>query len=196
VAKIKKEMMMKIRGEYRDVLFKRREAILDTGWKSNTIVQDYGMFLAGLMKKEFNRKIGIEYILAGSGSEEFVSFKQKAADYFAWVNTGASGPYVSENYWIWAKQITPDNVKFLDADDLEVAGVTHKLMIDVTVQENEPSEDTFDFREFGLLGIDKDEYGAFVTDRMYFINYVAHGQITKDSSMELSRCIKITFPIN
>jgi len=187
---------MRIRGEYRDVLFKHREAVLDSGWESNTITADYGMFLAGLMKKEFNRKIGIEYILAGSGSEDFAAFKQKAADYFAWLNTGASGPYVSESHWIWAKPIGPDNVKFLDADDLEVTEVTHRLMIEVVIQEHEPLEDTFDFREFGLLGIDKDGQGMFVTNRLYFINYVAHGQITKDSNMELSRCIKLTFPIN
>ncbi|NIM10479.1 MAG: hypothetical protein GTO45_00675 [Candidatus Aminicenantes bacterium] len=187
---------MRVRGKYRDVLIKCQEPVLDTGWKSNTIVQDYGLFLAGLMKKEFNRKIGIEYILVGSGSEEFTAFKQKAVDYFNWLNTGASGPYVSESYWIWAKPIESDNVKFLDADDLEVTEVTHRLMIDVTIQEHEPSEDTFDFREFGLLGIDKDELGKFVTDRLYFINYVTHGQITKDSNMELSRCIKLTFPIN
>lgn len=186
---------MKIRGEYRDILIKCREPVLDTGWKSNTIVADYGMFLAGLMKKEFNRKIGIEYILAGSGSDDFPAFKQKAADYFNWLNTGASGPYVGERYWIWAKQIG-DDIDYLDTGDISVTEVTNRLEIRVKIGENEPSPDTFDFREFGLLGIDKDNGGNFMTDRMYFINYVSHGQITKDKTMELSRTIKITFPIN
>jgi len=186
---------MNIKGQYRDVIIRHGKVLQDRGWKSNTIVPDYGRFLAALMKKYFQQPVGIEYILVGSSSIDFAAFKKKATDYFNWLNEGNSGPYVIESYWIWAKPIEPANVKFLDEKDVGAAQVTHRLMIDVAMQKDEPGKDTFNFREFGLVGIDKDK-GAFITDRLYFINYVAHGQITKDSSMELSRTIKLEFPIN
>ena len=42
---------MEIKGEYRDILRRNNAAIIDTGWRSNTIADDFGRFLAALMKK-------------------------------------------------------------------------------------------------------------------------------------------------
>jgi hypothetical protein len=123
---------MKIKGEYRDILSKNGEVIVDTGWLSNVIVADYGRFLAALMKKDFNGQVGIDYMAVGSGSKDDVEFKSRVKSFL--------------------------------------------------------------FEEFALLGIDK-ESGSFVQEKLFFINYVDHGLITKDENMELTRTIILTFPI-
>ena len=200
---------MKIKGKYRDVLSRNGEVIVDTGWQSNVIVADYGKFLAALMKKDFiNEKVGIDYMAVGSGSTDYVEFKKKVADfkknvirYFKKLNNSNSGPYSDANCWVWAKEIEADDIKYVNDDDDEVVnGVTNRLRIEVTFrkeekgEEPEPSEKTLEFKEFALLGIDK-EGGKFVPKKLFFINYVDHGPITKDKSMVLTRTIILTFPI-
>ena len=73
---------MNIKGEYRDVLSRNGTVIVDTRWKSNEIVDDYGRFLAALMKKAFEQKVGIEYIAVGSGSKGDVEFKRRVKSFF------------------------------------------------------------------------------------------------------------------
>jgi len=189
---------MKIKGEYRDLLIKNRDLIKDTGWKSNSITADYGKFLAALMKKEFNNKVGVEYIAVGSGSDNFPAFRQKAVDYFNWLKSGNPAPYRDEEkkYWIWVKKITPGDMAYLYPEGEDETGASNRLSIEVTIDESEPAKDTFDFKEFGLLGIDRGADGKFNTEKMFFINYVTHGQITKDEKMKLTRTVKLTFPIN
>ena len=207
---------MKIKGEYRDVLSKNGEVIVDTCWKSNAIVEDYGRFLAALMKKDFEEKVGIEYMAVGSGSNnDYAVFEGKVNDFFEEdeLNEGKSDPLeVGEKgkedyYWVWAKEIEVDDIKYLNpAEDKEVDTVTNRLKIEVTFRKEEereqpePSEDTLEFKEFALLGIDRNTDGTFNknidgTFKMFFINYVDHGRITKDKSMELTRTIRLTFPI-
>jgi hypothetical protein len=346
---------MRIKGEYRDVLSKDGEVIKDTGWKSNVIVEDYGRFLAALMKKDFEGLVGIEYMAVGGGSENYVEFKEKVEEFFklgrylfCWDSVPGddserllkyfkdehkivlgenvkitkpsdktiqifeaeisakitldevkatleigdlrtqdlkvkteedklniySGSWNlphkpgSGDYWVWAKKIDVDAIKYLNPylfsigdgaleDKLnsdiipevlkekfrtkgiplsdtatvkktenkwvitdeekkkkylimkeveklniylcinlegeEVDTVTNRLRIDVTFGKNEPLEETLEFEEFALLGIDKDD--TFDTDKLFFINYVDHGVITKDKNMELTRSIRLTFPI-
>jgi len=283
---------MNIKGKYRDILSRNGEIIADTGWKSNTIVGDYCGFLAALMKKDFEQKVGIEYIAVGSGSDkDSAVFKERVKEFFEWRNStesdGDSGPFEDGTkgeegyYWVWAKEITDSDIEYLylfswddvpgkDSDrllrylwddlgidwaknaeisksedgktihiskggnsakitigenetkatlkigggrtyDLKVkdvggkrniyeylsddGAVTNRLKIDVMVKPKEPSEGTFEFREFALLGIDKKPNGEFNTTKMFFINYVDHEIITKDMSMELTRTIELTFPI-
>jgi len=187
---------MNIKGEYRDILSKNGELIMDTGWRSNVIVEDYGRFLASLMKKDFNEKVGIEYIAVGGGSEDYAKFKTKVASFFDSKEPDELPIPTPDKGWIWAKKIDADKIKYLDPEDKEVTKVTNKLEIEVTVKPNEPSEKTFEFKEFALLGVDiKKSDGTFATDKMFFINYVNHGVITKDKSMELTRTIKLTFPL-
>lgn len=193
---------MKIKGKYKDVLTKNGKVIKDFGWKSNTIVQDYGRFLAALMKKEFQPPIGIEYIAVGdSGTENDPdAFRTLLVEYFDWLNQGNTGPLIQNNHWVWIKQIEAGNMKYLDENDNEVPEnqdtITNKLKIEVIINKNEPSSDTFDFKEFALLGIAKNQDDTFNTQRLFLINHVSHGQITKDNTMELTRTIKLTFPIN
>ena len=203
---------MKIKGEYRDVLSRNGEVIVDTGWQSNVIVADYGRFMAALMKKDFERQVGIDYMAVGSGSDnDSAVFKDNVVEFF---NESKSCPLeVGEKgkedyYWVWAKEIKVDDIKYVNDDDYEVVKgvVTNRLKIEVTFrkeeerEEPEPSEDTLEFKEFALLGIDRNIDGTFKknldgTFKLFFINYVGHGPITKDKSMVLTRTIILTFPI-
>lgn len=188
---------MNIKGEYRDVLIKKGTVIEDRGWRSNSITQDYGRFLAALMKKEVT-DMGIEYMAVGGkiadcGSKEvdkLVKFKDNAANYFK----DNIVKHENENYWIWAKEIESKNIIYLDKDDKPTNIITNKLQIDITIEKSEPTNETLIFEQFALLGIKKSN-GSFDTDKMFLINYVDHGPITKDTSMELERTIKLTFPI-
>lgn len=188
------EIKLKIEGEYRDIICRKGEVITDNGWKSNAIVEDCGRFLAALMKKDFlGQAIGVEYIAVGTGSDGDPDyFRDKLSDYFKWLNQEIAAPPNG----VWAKKI--EDIKYLDEEDNEVTNtdITNKLKISVTFEENEPPGDTFDLKEFALVGIRKDpDTSKFDTERMFLINYVDHGVIQKDNKMELSRTIKLTFPI-
>jgi hypothetical protein len=192
-------MEMIIKGQYRDVIIRRGKVLQDRGWKSNTIVPDYGRFLAALMKKDFHRPpVGIEYIAVGSGSRDDVEFRDKVTGYFHWLNDDPAhiGPLTTGNNWVWAKKIEPGEIEYLDDSENMVTDVTNRIRLEVKFLQNEPNDSTLNFQEFAILGIDKNQEGKFVTARMFLVNYVAHGPITKDSSMELSRTIKLEFPID
>lgn len=187
----------RIKGVYRDVLTGGGNLIDDFGWKSNTIVEDYGRFLAALMKKEFPQPLGVEYMAVGNsgGGHTAAGFRNAVADRFNKLNTGDHSPPPPAAPWAWVKKISPGDIRFLDGDN-EVNTVTNTLKIEVTIEENEPSQETFDFFQFALLGIHQKPDNTFDMNTLYFINYVAHGQITKDQTMALDRTVKLTFPIN
>jgi hypothetical protein len=153
--------------------------------------------MAALMKKDFERQVGIDYMAVGSGSKDDAEFKSKVESFFE--KGSLDQPYKPESkgYWVWAKEIDVGNIKYLDKAGKEVVGpdkITNKLKIDVKFEEGEPSKETLGFEEFALLGIDKDNAG-FVKGKLFFINYVDHGLITKDATMVLTRTIQLTFPI-
>ena len=177
-----------IKGQFRDILIKKSKVIKDMGWKSNKIVEDYGKFLAALMKKQFSIPVGIEYMAVGSSGENksYENFKSLVENYF---KTNEPTPAPAQS-WILAKKVEKDNIKFLDADNNEIDEITNKLKIEVTFDENEPAAGTFNFYEFALLGRSNND-----TKDLYFINYKKHGQIEKDNTMKLTRTIKLTFPI-
>ena len=185
---------MKIKGEYRDILSRNGEVIVDTGWQSNVIVADYGRFLAALMKKDFNRpQVGIDYMAVGSGSGNDKDFKIQVENFFYLGTPGDLLKPTPGNNWVWAKEIEAGWIKYLVDDSDKI--IRNSLTIEVTFGKNEPSEDTFEFKEFALLGIDnKKDEDKFDTDKLFFINYVDHGLITKDKNMELTRTIILTFP--
>lgn len=188
-----KKIKLKIKGQYRDIVYRKGKVVTDKGWKSNAIVEDCGRFLAALMNKDFyEQATGVEYIALGTGSGENPElFKTKLSDYFIQINTSANTDPLNG---VWAKEIV--DIKYLDEADNEVTDITNKLKISVTIEENEPSGDTFNLKEFALVGICKDPVtNLFDTQRMFLINYVDHGVITKDNTMELSRTIKLAFPI-
>jgi hypothetical protein len=175
---------MKIKGEYKDILVKNDRIIEERGWKSNTIAEDYGRFLAALMKKEDTiAGTGIEYIAVGGGNASIDEFTNNVKTFFK-TNT------LTEPPWAWTKQIQTGDIIYLDKDGnpAKAKTITNRLQIDVTIKEEEPTEKTFVFEQFALLGINA------AKDNMFLINYVDHGPITKDSSMKLERTIRLTFP--
>jgi hypothetical protein len=191
---------MIIKGKYRDILIRNGNVLQDRGWQSNTIVPDYGRFLAALMKKDFFASVGLEYLALGSGSQDNEVFRNKMIDYFQSLNEDEphTGPLEQNDDWVWAKGIEATNIKYLDtAGNIpQEKEITNRLEIEVKIAQGEPTDSTLNFQEFALLGIDKDEQGKFDTDRMFLVNYVSHGLITKDKDMELSRTIKLLFPIS
>ena len=121
---------MNIRGKYRDVLSKNGESVLDFGWKSNAIVEDFGRFLAALMKKDFNGLVGIDYIAVGSGSDNNPNvLKNKLVEFFDGFDRPPSDPLVKDEYWVWAKEIDPNHIQYIDSIGSEE--VTNKLKINV-----------------------------------------------------------------
>lgn len=190
---------MIVKGDYRDVLSKKSMNILDSGWTPNTIVEDCGNLLAAMMKKDLGiNPVGIEYIAAGSYGDKDI-FMEKVAKMFR--TDMDSWPLKENGNWIWAKKIIQDKeITYLDKNDMETDNITNHIKIEVTFERNEPLDETFDFREFALLSVaettDKKGNVKFDTGRLFFINYVSHGLITKDESMQLSRTIKLRFPLN
>ena len=196
---------MDIKGEYRDILSRNGNVLVDTGWNSNTIDVDYGRFLAALMKKDFDGQVGIEYMAVGNrsgednGSDEGASskFKNRVKDFFEWRNKDEVnvGPHIVDENWVWAKKIDPDDMIYLDNAGDEISDPkirTNKLRIDVAFAKDEPPEGA-DLREFALLGIYEDPTGKFDTSRMFFVNYVDHGLITKEMDTEFTRTVILTF---
>jgi hypothetical protein len=178
---------MNIKGEYKDVILRNGRVIKNFGWRSNKIVADFGRFLAALMKKdfEFQEPVGIEYIAVGSGSADEDEFKGRIRKFF--------GDDIIENegYWVWAKPI--DEINYTNLPDGEE--ISNAVRIELGFEENEPLEKTFEFREFSLVGVGKKVDATPDLDRLFLINYVSHGPITKDEDMTLSRTINLTFPI-
>lgn len=183
---------MNIKGEYRDVIKRNGRVIKDFGWRSNKIVADFGKFLAALMKKDFERKepVGIEYIAVGSGSADEEEFKVRIGKFFG------DNKIENNGYWVWAKSI--DEINYAGLPEGEE--ISNAIRIEMDFQENEPEAKTFELREFALVGIGKkeDDTDKVILDvnRLFLINYVSHGPITKDKDMTLSRTINLTFPIN
>lgn len=192
---------MIIKGEYHDVLHQNDNIVSDSGWRSNKIVQDCGKFLAALMKKHFGEAVGVEYMAVGSGSTDPELFKTDPEQFKAYLEqfkgkvksfflNGSPPPFGDD--WVWAKQILVEDIKFLTPEGNETTSPTNRIKIDVTFEETEPSLQTLVFKEFALVGVD----GSLEPDKLFMINYVAHGPITKDKSMKLTRTVRLTFPID
>ena len=196
---------MKIRGEFRDVLTRNGEIIEDRGWRSNTIVAEFGNFLAAVMKKDFQddsndtiKPIGIEYMAVGSKSNTVDEFRSRVVNFFSEWNI--KGPNFESNKpfgnpWIWVKKIDSGNITYLNAPDINQ--ITNMLQITVDFSENEPdSVQPKRFEEFALVGILRKSDGTFDIDRMFFINHATHGIIEKTASMTITRTVNLRFPFN
>ncbi len=211
-------MTLAISGKYKDRLIYANQSIEERAWHSNKIVDDFGRYLAALMKREFNSLIGIEYIAVGGGHRSdpnifetnYNNFTSNIRTFF---NNAKSHddftPYQNGNQWVWAKKIDKDSIKCLsvDAADNDVVisdssnfiDVTNRIQIVVQFNQNEPSEISLIFNEFALVGIlqnSNESDKPFNTDSLFFINFVSHGDITKVSSTVLERTIQLSFPVN
>ena len=199
-------MPMNIKGIYKDVLWQDGEIIYDPGWRSNRIVNDYGRFLAALMKKEFiktdfEQTIGLEYMAFGSVNNGVDGFKDMIKRYFEQVlaDPANTAPLVDNalNQWAWAKKLNHvSNMAYIDENDQAVFDqITSKLKIEVKLEKNEPSDQSLVLNEFSLIGIPKKSDGNIDPEHLFMVNYVNHGDITKVATMELSRTIHLNFPL-
>jgi hypothetical protein len=196
---------VKIKGEFRDVLSRNGALIEDRGWRSNTIVPEFGDFLAAVMKKDFEvntepKPVGIEYIAVGSSSgNNAVKFKNRVKTLFnTWNNRKSDSPplVTKENeFWIWVKKIETGDITYLDGDNQVTNNPTNTLQISVNFGLDEPvSKETLGFKEFALLGILQKAENEFDKKRMFFINHASHGLIEKGKDMTIRRTVKLTFP--
>ncbi len=177
--------MFGFKGVYRDIISRNGQLLEDRGWRSNKIVADFGLFLAALMKKDFNKQVGLEYLAVGQGSDSETDFKTRMESLFA----GGGDPlpiYEDAKGWIWAKRI--EAVSYLQ-DDQPTQEVSNELEITINMPPGTPSSETLTFSEFALVGIED-----FDINTLRLVNYVKHGDITKDPSMSLDRTIRLKFP--
>ncbi len=188
---------MEIKGVYRDTLRHNGSAVIDTGWRSNTIADDFGRFLAALMKKDINPgyKAGVDYIAVGRGANNPTEFKARVVKLFS---ENLSKPLeIADRGWVWAKPIDSAKLEYIDSTDNESSTITNRIQIETEFKEDEPiheaTQEAWDFEEFGLIGVDKKEDGSPNSEKLFLINYVSHGKISKVRSMTLTRTIKLSF---
>ena len=181
---------MTMSGKFRDVMRIGSEVIEDRGWRSNAINEDFGRFLAAVLKKDNGITGWVLYIAIGKTtnpdiSERTATFKNNIGSFFA----DPTKPYEDgSRNWAWAKEITPDMMEYLTSDGDSSNSITNKLKIDVKFGSNEPSSSTWELTEFSLL--------TKVETGIYLINYAMHGTISKSSSMTHERTIILSFPLN
>jgi hypothetical protein len=188
---------MKISGKFRDILLRDGKMIADNGWTSNTIVidtknhGDCGSLLAALMKKDFKEITGINYMVVGSGSKNYEEFKNKIITIPKLEITTFQDH--RSDYWLWAKKIESTDIDYLDGPDgkeVITKEITNKLEIRVTFEIDKPISDTLNFSEFALIGSDGDNNSI---SKIFFINYVNHGIITKLANDVILRTVHLTF---
>lgn len=188
---------MKISGKFKDILLRDGKTIADNGWTSNTIVVDAtnhgdcGSLLAALMKKDSKEIIGINYIVVGSGSKNYEGFKNNIAK--ALGNMKINIQDHRPEYWLWAKEIKSMDVEYLegpDGQEVPTTKITNKLAIKVNFEKFEPINGDLEFSEFALIGGDKDLNSI---DKIFFINFVNHGIITKLANDTILRTVHLTF---
>lgn len=200
---------MVVKGIYRDIISRSKKVIFDAGWNSNSITIEFGKLLTALMKKHFTKPLGVEFLAVGKVAGRENEFRTKVKAYFTQCNAGNTNPIDDGTTWVWAKKVTADDMEFLNAGDEVVhTGITNTLRVKVTFLGTdsvegggtiiEPAaEKSFEFTDFSLVSVPWDsETNTYDVDNLHLINYVKHGAITKDTGMELTRTIKLTFPIN
>ncbi|OPY74881.1 MAG: hypothetical protein A4E65_03732 [Syntrophorhabdus sp. PtaU1.Bin153] len=183
-----------IKGMYRDVLIDPDKGVTyDSGWHSNTIVQNCRVLIAGFMKNE--SPSGIQYLAVGRGKNEWdgqwntanppgpaldtvTALESQAVDSPIRVEPGA--PVPGEEYL---------QIVYLDQADQPVFGqATNRLEVKATLKPGYPAPiefNTYPLREFGLFG----SFGG----QPFMINCVRHPVIYKDLSATLVREIKLYF---
>jgi hypothetical protein len=158
------------------------------------IDEDYGKLLAALMKKDFIKMTGIDFIaVGGGGAAGQAEFKKDVKALFKELK---DAPLKLEGgRWVWAKRILPEEISYLDEQDKVVKTVTRKIRVEVSFDKGVPPKESLDFSRFALLAIDSPKEGLFNPEMMFFIDYVTHDPITKDETTKLVRDIVIDFPV-
>ena len=165
-----------IKGIYRDIL-KRKDGTItyDSGWASNTIVDQCRMLLAGFMKNDPSD--GIQYLAVGRGLQ-------------VWDTTGAPVPNTATTTNLIDRfdppiQVSDLVIVYLNDDETISTTPTTRLQITATLPTNYPTPETYPLREFGLFGR--------LNGVDFMINNIRHPVIHKDGSSTLIREIRLSF---
>jgi len=161
------------------------------------IDEDYGKLLAALMKKDFSKMTGIDFIaVGGGGAAGQAEFKKDVKALFKGLKDDPAAPLkLDGGRWVWAKRIVPDKeISYLDDGDKVAKTVTKRIRVEVSFDKGVPSNESLDFSRFALLAIDFKD-GLFNPEMMFFVDYVTHDPITKDETTKLVRDIVIDFPV-
>jgi hypothetical protein len=162
------------------------------------IDEDYGKLLAALMKKDFSKMTGIDFIaVGGGGAAGQVEFKKDVKALFKELKDDHAAVLkkLEGGRWVWAKRIAAEEISYLDEQDKVVKTVTRKIRVEVSFDKGVPSIESLDFSRFALLAIDSFNDGSFNPEMMFFVDYVSHDPITKDETTKLVRDIVIDFPV-
>ncbi len=171
---------MEIKGKYRDILKgPDNRVILDTGWRSNTIVHGCKMMIAAMMKNDSPQ--GVQYLKVGQGDQTWdVTTSTASEDALDLVS-----PYriVIPQHELKMVYLKEDKSRTVSSE------ITNVLQITATLAHGfpEPITDSnfYPLREFGLFG----RCGS----KDYMINCVRHQVINKDVAATLIREIQLYF---
>lgn len=173
-------LIPQIKGIYRDCLYGTDGRLLyDSGWRDNKIVNSCHVLLAHLMKGGGNGiTSGIAYLQVGSGEQGWdanIPAVNDQAD-------NLTAPYTEEY---------PLNLEYVQLGldpPIQSAQPTRCIQASVTLMPNSPNVADGKpalLREFGLFGR--------AENTKYMIDCVRHPLIQKDSTMNLTRVIRLTF---
>ena len=161
-------------GEVTDKLIDAKSGkIIEKRVYNNLVVDSCSICIAGLMKGALS---GVQYFAVGSGSP-------------GWSNTSLPSPDVLDTKLLaetYRKEITHDDVKFIDSDNNESNVPTNRIEIKVMFTESEANGE---LRELGIFGGN----ASSTKNSGYMINRKIHPLIYKTSGMRLERIIRFTF---
>jgi hypothetical protein len=163
-----------LRGMYRDTLFdEQNRLVFDSGWISNTIVENGRILLAAFMKGEQNIG-GICWMKVGKGLEAWGNNPEQPETTL----TNLETPYSKK------VKIDPEtDISYLDDKNNKTDRPARRLEVRVVMGQDFPEKDkTSDLREFGLFSKD-----------LRMINCVHHPLIQKAASETLIRVVRLIF---
>ena len=165
-----------VKGIYRDRLLDTgRQPVFDSEWKSNLIVTNCRVLLAGFMRNEGSAR-GIRSLHVGQGDPN-------------WDTTPPPAPPTSSNQLVdttpFIIPVANLTLQYLNDSDAIVPGPTSRIEITATLGPNQPVAGIYNLREFGLFGE--------LNSQPFMIDYVRHPVIQKSGSFTLERRIRLIF---
>lgn len=172
-----------IKGIYRDRLLGPGGAdLFDSGWRSNMIVLNCRVLIAGLLKGDGNETpLGIQSLKLGRGNPSWDNSPPASPDPETMTELVDKAPYEIPRSSLVLRYLTAGN---------EVANApTNRLEVIATLGPGEPSGQNvpspYPLREFGLFGS--------LNNTDYMIDYIRHPLIEKDSAVTLERRVQLIF---
>lgn len=169
-----------LKGIYRDILMEpEQEIVFDSGWNSNTIVDQCRMLLAGFIGQDSSA--GVQHLAVGQGDPAWDDSGIPVTDPETTTSlVNAHSPPIDH---------TVLDFTYLDATDNPTTGPTSRLQISATLNPDYPPPlpgmTTYPLREFGLFGQYDGSY--------YMINCIRHPVIHKGATATLIRTVRLFF---